>query len=195
MSNDNLSANESLQLIESMINKAKDRFSENGHLYLLWGWVIFFCGLTQFVFIRFQIIERPEMVWIATWLAMIYQIVYLIRHKKREAVKTYTDEIGDFVWIAFGVMLFLLMFHLGRTNSWEMMFPLLFAVYGMPTFVSGVILRLPALKWGGVSCWILSLVAAFTPQTYQLLLLCVAMVLAWIIPGYQLRNKYNKTTA
>jgi len=35
------SPQEALQLIESMINKAQNRFGENGTLYLLWGWVLF----------------------------------------------------------------------------------------------------------------------------------------------------------
>ena len=40
MQEQEFSPQQSLNLIESMINKARNRFSENGHLYLLWGWVI-----------------------------------------------------------------------------------------------------------------------------------------------------------
>jgi hypothetical protein len=34
-----MSETESLRLISSMINKAKNDFSESGTLYLLWGWL------------------------------------------------------------------------------------------------------------------------------------------------------------
>jgi hypothetical protein len=34
-----MSETESLRLISSMINKAKNGFSESGTLYLLWGWL------------------------------------------------------------------------------------------------------------------------------------------------------------
>ena len=39
----------SLALIQSMINKAKNNFSESGTLYLVWGIVVFICSIIQFV--------------------------------------------------------------------------------------------------------------------------------------------------
>ena len=48
---ESLSGEQGLALIESMINRAKNHFSENGFLYLLWGWVICICSLGQFTMI------------------------------------------------------------------------------------------------------------------------------------------------
>ena len=54
MENDKLtSGEESLAIIHAMINKAKHQFSDNGHLYLLWGWVVLLCSITQFLIINF----------------------------------------------------------------------------------------------------------------------------------------------
>ena len=44
---------DSLTIIQAMINKAKDQFSENGHLYLLWGWVILICSIGHFLLMNF----------------------------------------------------------------------------------------------------------------------------------------------
>ncbi|MBC7589237.1 MAG: hypothetical protein H7178_12855, partial [Chitinophagaceae bacterium] len=98
---------ESLALIESMINKAKNRFSENGQLYLLWGWTVFFCSLFHFIGIKFSLLPHPEMVWMLTWAAVIYQIIFLSKQKKKEKMKTYTDEVEAYVWIAFSVVMML----------------------------------------------------------------------------------------
>ena len=49
MQDENITQQQSLVIIESMINKAKNQFSENGFAYLLWGWVILFCSVSQFV--------------------------------------------------------------------------------------------------------------------------------------------------
>jgi hypothetical protein len=38
MTEDKFSPQESLVLIHNMIHQAKARFSESGHLYLLWWW-------------------------------------------------------------------------------------------------------------------------------------------------------------
>jgi hypothetical protein len=73
-----------------------------------------------------------------------------------------------------------------------MMSPGFLALYGMPTFLSGVILRFRPLIIGGVFCWLLSLSAAYIAYEYQLLLLSAAMIVAWIIPGYAFRARYKK---
>jgi hypothetical protein len=48
--NESQSAKDRLLFIESMIHKAQNRYSENGTLYLLWGWSIFLCSLVQYFF-------------------------------------------------------------------------------------------------------------------------------------------------
>jgi hypothetical protein len=65
-------------------------------------------------------------------------------------------------------------------------------MYGMPTFLSGVILRFKPLRIGGIACWLLAIAAMFTDYQYQLLLLALAVIAAWIIPGFILRAKFKK---
>src|SRR3954467_7612045 len=90
---------ESLLLITGMINRAKNRFSETGTLYLLWGWVIFICCISQFILLHFFNNNDSYYIWYLTWLAVAYQLYYLAREKKKRTVRTYTDEIVGFVWI------------------------------------------------------------------------------------------------
>jgi len=66
------------------------------------------------------------------------------------------------------------------------------ALYGMPTFLSGITLRFKPLVYGGIACWLLSIVACFIYYQFHLLLLAVAVIIAWIIPGYILRARYKK---
>jgi uncharacterized membrane protein len=183
---------ESLSIISGMINHAKNRFSENGHLYLLWGWLVFICSLAHFICIKFQLLQHPEIVWAATWLAVIYQVIFLSKQKKKEKVKTYADEIVGYVWLAFAIMMFITIFLMSKNSAFEKMYPMFLVLYGMPTFLCGIIFRFPALKFGGLCCWALAIVAAFVNWDYQLLLLALAVFTAWIIPGYLLREKFKK---
>jgi cobalamin biosynthesis protein CobD/CbiB len=48
------------------------------------------------------------------------------------------------------------------------------------------------LKIGGVACWILAIMSTFFLPIYYLLFLAAAVIVAWIIPGYLLRKKYNQ---
>jgi len=45
---------------------------------------------------------------------------------------------------------------------------------------------------GGIGCWVLSVLTRYIDYDYQLLMLAIAMVIAWIIPGYILRSNYQK---
>jgi len=192
MDNDNkFSPAESLAIIEGMINKAKNKFSDGSFLYLLWGWVIFGCSVGHFLMIRFNLCKEPEMIWLLTWVAVIFQIVYLVKQQKKEKVKTYTDEIINYVWICFGFSMMAVTFILGRSESWVMLYSIILMLYGMPTFLSGAIMKFTPLKIGGIICWVLSIISTFVSSLYVLLLLALAVVVAWIIPGYLLRAKYK----
>lgn len=181
---------QSLQLIESMINRARNRFSDNGHLYLLWGWVVFICSLLHFAAIRWQLWPKPEIVWMATWAAFIYQSVYMARHRGGSRVSSYADELLKVVWLVFVGCGVIVGFVITRSGNWQSMYPLILMLYGIPTILSGTILRFKPLIIGGLICWGLCILAVFLPLMYNLLLIALAVVSAWIIPGYLMQKRY-----
>jgi hypothetical protein len=183
---------ESLSIISGMINRARNRFSETGTLYLLWGWVILVCCISQFILLQYFSYEKSYQVWFLTWLAFIYQAFYLARKKRTEKVKTYTDEIVGFVWLTFVCCGFLLVYLLLVQKSYASIYPAILVLYGMPTFLSGIILKFRPLAIGGVCCWFIALISPFVPREYHLLLPAAAVIAAWIIPGYLLRAKFKK---
>jgi hypothetical protein len=192
MENEHFEPVQSLRLIESMINKAKNRFGEDGHLYLLWGWVILACSLLHFVFIEFNVFERPEWVWGFTWLAFIYQAIYLGRKRKQVRVSTYTDEILKAIWLVFvgcGILLGLVA---AKSGNWMITYPLILMLYGVPTILSGTVLRFRPLVAGGIVCWVLSVLSLFLSLQYNLLMIALAVIAAWIIPGYLMKQKFSR---
>ena len=197
-SGEQFSPQESFAVIQQMIDTAKNQFSENGHLYLLWGWIVLLCSTSQFLLLTVFHYQYHYMVWMLTWVAFIYQMYYLIREKRREKVKTYTDRIIGFVWISFFILMVLFGGLFGSVlgdSYYKMISPGFLALYGMPTFLSGIILRFKPLVVVGISCWILSIISLYVPYDYQLLLVPAAMIVAWIIPGYLMRAKYKKVNA
>lgn len=195
MTDENFDPEQSLQLIESMINRAKDKFAEDGSMYLLWGWVVFFCSLSQFVLLHFFKSPYHYVVWFVSWFLVIYQVIYIRSRNKFKRVRTYTSYILGYVWVTFVIVIFLLAFLVGRLTTGEYYIhinPILLTVYGMPIFLSGIILRFKPLVIGGIGCWVLSIAAMLIPNyDYQFLMIPVAMIIAWIIPGYLLRAKYR----
>jgi hypothetical protein len=195
MNEENFDPKQSLLLIESMINRAKDKFAEDGSMYLLSGWVVFFCSLTQFVLLHFFKYPYHYIVWFASWIIVIYQVVYIRKKIKRRRVRTYTGYILGYVWLTFVIVIFLLAFLIGQLTAGDYYIhisPILLAIYGIPIFLSGIILRFKPLVVGGIGCWVLSIAAMLIGNyDYQFLLIPLAMIIAWIIPGYLLRAKYK----
>lgn len=181
----------SLALIESMINKAKNHFSESGTLYLLWGCVVFVCGMVQFIAIHFYNYQQAHYVWFVTWLVAIYQVIFLSKKKKAQRIKTYTDDILKYVWICFVAIMFLFIFVLSYQKLYTSINAAILILYGVPTFLSGIILKFKALVVGGISCWLLAIGSVFVPVDLQSLFVCAAVLFAWIIPGYLLRIKFK----
>lgn len=190
-----MSESESMQLITSMINKAKNWYGETGLFYLIWGWVILFCCLTQFVSGYFFHSPKGNWVWLIAYAILIFQVIYTRRKKQFHRTRTYTREINSFVWISFFICLMLIIFICTSFKRYELINPLLLVLYGIPTFLSGIIIKFKPLLLAGILCWILAFISPFVNPEYHVLLSALAMIAAWIIPGQLLRNKYKSEIA
>lgn len=180
-----------LQLIESMIQKARNDFKESGTLYLIWGFVILFCSLVQFIG-NYFFNSNWSLIWMLTWVTVIVQIIIIRKEKKRQKVRTYTDEIIGSIWIVFFICMVLLAFILISHKANLSILPALLVMYGIPTFLSGSLIKFNLLKWGGVCCWVLAILCSFTALPFQILYIGAAVIIAWILPGIFLRKKFIK---
>lgn len=190
----NLTEKESLALIASMINKAKSQVSENGFLYIIWGWVILICCIVQLISDHFLHYPYAYYIWFSTYAVIIFQIIYLVRKRKSERIKTYTEELNAFVWISFAIGAMLMVFICLRFEANQLILPLLLIFYGFPTFLSGAVLKFIPLMIGGICCWILAFISTFIAFEFQMVLIAAAVIAAWLIPGYLLQTKYKKST-
>ncbi len=190
-----MSEAESMRLITSMINKAKNFYGETGLFYLIWGWVILFCCLTEFITGYFFHNPKGNLVWLLVYAVLIFQIIHTIRTKRFQKIKTYTREINSFVWITFFICMMLTTFICISFKKYELINPLLLVLYGMPTFLSGIIIKFKPLIIGGIFCWVMAFISPFIYFEYHVLLIAAAVITAWIIPGHLLRNKYKSEVA
>ena len=186
------SEKESLALITSMINKAKSQVSENGLLYIIWGWVILICAVVQLLSDHFFHYANAFYIWFLTYAVLIFQVIYLVRKKKSDRTKTYTEELNGFVWISFAIGAVLMVFICMRLQTPQLLLPLLLIFYGFPTFLSGAILKFKPLVIGGICCWILAFISTFIRIEFHMVLIAIAVIAAWLIPGYLLQVKFNK---
>jgi hypothetical protein len=185
---------ESLLIIRSMIDTAKEGIRDNGFMYLLWGWLVFVAAIGNYVMMKFTTFEHPYVTWPVLMISGgIVSTIYGFRKSKTVRVRTYVDTSFSYLWSAYGISLFMVLFFtfkLGLENA----YPIIMILYAIGTFVSGGILRFKPLIFGGIACWVLAAVSFFLPFEFQLLTLALSVLLAYIIPGHLLKISYNKAT-
>jgi hypothetical protein len=182
---DNFSPQQSLAVIQSMINKTKTNIGENRFYFLLWGWVAFISMLSQFylkVVVRYQ---HHYLVWLITIPTVIITVIHSARKNKNRAARTYIGESMSFLWTGIGISFFILSVIItSNKQGWMFSYPFFILLYGLGTFVSGRILKFTPLVIGGIFNWLLACVAANLNFDYQLLCGAAAILTSYIIPGH-----------
>lgn len=206
-----LTEKESLDLIAMMINKAKDSYHDTGIGAMMWGTLIAVCSLVRLAEIQFDF-RLPFDIYLLTILAIVPQIFITIREKKERKVKTYDEIYMDYLWLAFGISIFLMIFIVNAVfNVWEpvvhnyskvsgdsmsgfreFVAPLFLLLYGLPTFVTGAACKFKPMLWGGLLCWACCIITIYTTIKIDLLLTAFSAVFAWLIPGIIMEREYRK---
>lgn len=189
MKQESMSTDESWNVIHSMIHQAKQQFSDDSFNYLLWGWLVFIASLGHYI-LAMEGVEQPHMMWMLMPLGGVISFIYNYRNSKKERVKTYLEEYNKYVLIAFLVSLFIILLNMGKLQLST--YPMLMMIYGIWLFTSGGGLRFKPLIYGGIANWILAVLALYCTFDTQLLLLALAVLLGYIIPGHMLSAHYKK---
>ena len=183
----------SLKLIREMIETSKTNYSENAIFFLLWGWLVLAASIIHFVLLK---INYP-LSWLPWPILMIggsiASTIIGIRIGKRSKVWSYIDKMMVYLWYGFFItIVILIVFTILDKLTWHAAQPLIIALYGLGTFVSGGVLKFKPLIIGGIICWICAIAAFILPYEYGLLLISISIIVSYLIPGYILQNKNNK---
>jgi hypothetical protein len=186
----NLTEKESLQLITEMIGKAKSSYHSDGTNAVMWGIVIFSCSIFTFLEIQFHFNIGFDIWWLM-WVALVPQFVMMFRNKKNKNMVSYEETTMSYVWWAFAASVLMLMFFSShyRMEHSESLYLMLF---GIPTFITGGMFRFKPMIIGGIICCIVFVISVYTSSKTNMLLMALAALSAWLIPGLILRRKCSR---
>jgi hypothetical protein len=187
--NQKFSAEQSLQVIQAMIQKAKQDVANNSFYLLLWGWLIFVAALLNFGLMKFTHFEQPYLAWNLVWVGAIASIVKGVKDSKKIAVKTFVGETMKVFGISQAILYFGLAFFFGKYDLWHFSFPLYILIYAVTCFFMGALMQFALLKWTGLLCLPIMVIAVYVSFDWQLLLLALAILISYIIPGHVLSGK------
>jgi len=181
---------QSIKVIQEMIENTKAKFRDNGFFYLLWGWLVLIASTSHFIMMSMGI----EYFWVAWPVTMmiggIASGIVGYRMGKKAQVKTFFDTAVVSLWYAFTITLFLILIAAGAGKiPWEMSNVLIIALYGLGTFISGNMMQFKPLIYGGVFSWAIAGVGIFLPPMYSMPLVSVSIIVSYLIPGYMLKSR------
>lgn len=184
--NQNLSTEQSLDIITKMIRQAHGNVKRNSIYLILWGVVITVANLGMFTLMWMQY-PRPYLIWlisIPAWIATIY-ISY--RHRKSASTSSHLDRINAFLWFSYGIIIFTLVVF-GFKISYQLN-PVILLMSAVPAFVSGTIIKFRPLAIGGILFWVFGIICFLVDGPWQYLVGALAVTTGYLVPGFMLRNK------
>lgn len=208
-----LSEQESLALITQMIYTAKNSFVDTGIGPILWGSVIAVCSLVQFAEIRFGF-ELPFDIWWLAIIAIIPQVMISIKENNMKKVRGWTDQTIGYVWMCFGIGVGIMNFisvsyvhqiepvlreyesvtgkSISHLHYWNYATSYLLFLYGVPTIVTAATRKFRSMLFGGILCWVCSIICVYTNIKIDFLLMALCAIASWLIPGIFIRSQFLK---
>jgi hypothetical protein len=181
-----LTTEQSLHIITSMISQAKGNMKSSSFYFLLWGWTIAIANLGIYVLLKFTDVSNPFLMMGLTIPAAIVSVIYGTRQRKIVGAPTLLDYINKWLWIGFGITCFIFVYF-GKQIGWQVN-PVIITMCAVPTFLSGIMLRFRPLILGGIVFWVIGIACFLAPVEIQFLLAFVAVVFGYLVPGYLLKK-------
>lgn len=186
-----LTPEESLQVITSMIEKAKTTVADNSFYFLLWGWLVLIGAIGQYVLKVIVKTERHPEIWYIMFIGVVASVIYRRRERRIRRVKTYVNEGLRNIWTVVGIAQVLIIFIFSRQGDWEHCYTIFILTYSIGCYLTGRLLRFNPLVWGAALCWVLAILTTYSDFDTNILLLAAAILGSYIIPGYLLRKQYQ----
>lgn len=187
-----LKPEESLQIIERMIQRTKGNFHDSSFYFLLWGWIILIGSAGQIILDRFTDFTKPYLIWLIIIPGIIANIIYGIRHGKKNHVSTHLGHVNLMIWIAFFVSYIIVIVFIKEFNY--KIAPVIFLLAGNATFLTGIVIKFKPLILGGIVFWIGVLCLYLIPGDYTEFVSPLIIIFGYLVPGYMLKS-YSKKNA
>ncbi|HVG42723.1 MAG TPA: hypothetical protein VM888_14020, partial [Chitinophagaceae bacterium] len=161
MEDKNITEQESLQIIQQMIQTAKQEQKDDGKGWIIWGWLIFLASIFTFINLQYKWVSVFFFWNIFGVLTLVLLGTQTVQHllKKRTAkVKTYTKDLFDKLNIGFVISLMLIIFSMNHLNGVASVdprkgFALLLGFYGFWILIYGAVLNFKPSLIGAYLTW------------------------------------------
>lgn len=193
MEEQKITQSESLQLIQRMIQVAREDHRENGDGWLIWGWLLFLASVSSAILAYMQIWGYIKWIW--SGMLVLGGILYVVLHVMRQKdmkVKTYVQEMLDRFGSGFFISLFAIV-AAGFIHKGSYGFGYYYILYAFWMYIHGSAIRFRPLIIGAYVNWLAAIAIFLLKDTAQVMVVsAVAVLIGYLIPGYMLQAEYRK---
>ena len=193
MKNPTLTPEQSLLLISKTIEETKERFKENGHIFIFWGTLTLIVFASQLILSLLEFYKYTMYPVYLFPIGGIYMIYIWVKEKKKNVPKTIIGNIlGNIGWIIGMNLLIMGFFCSGQLG--EAMAPVFIILLALMSIVCGLSINFKPLTIGGILVNLIGLGSFFLDRDYHGFSMMLGAVVGLIIPGILLniaRRKEN----
>jgi len=195
MEKNDLTPEESFDVINKAIANFKINYKESSKVFLLWGWMLTLASVSNFILLKFVHSMEPWVlkgyVILGSWALFIligFIIMYFMVRKmnRTKKVHSHIDKFIDYLWWVTAPSFIIATFiciKLGIAPP-----PLMLLVAGIATTTTGLVIKFRPLTIGGMSFFVFSVAATFVTNEYMALVVSAALICGYLIPGYLLKT-------
>jgi len=187
---------ESLLIIQQMIQTAKQEQKDDGKGWILWGWLLFAASVLTYINLKTEWFSNYffwNVFGIASLLLLLFSVVRTFFFKKINRVKTYTAELFQKLNIGFFISLLLIIVAINRGVSPVLGFSLLLGLYGFWILIYGAGLNFKPSIIGAYITWACAFAGLFVETfDWTMVLHATAVLLGYIIPGHLANIEFKK---
>ncbi len=204
-----ITSQESLAIINEMIERTKDRYTRGiGNIMLMWGYVT--VAVSALVWGLLVLTHNPAVNWLWFLIWIIGGIITPMMARKETAkkgAKSYTDKLVYRIWSVVGFSAiastfcclgFLL---IGGIDAWDMMLGFALVIVPFAEIAQAIVMNEKSMMWGGA---IGLLAGIFTIcclagkvqliASWYMPIFIIAFISMMIIPGHRINHKGKKAS-
>jgi hypothetical protein len=179
---------ESLKLIEDMIGQAKRSFHRMSYYFLLWGVLLILAMASQLITAYAGWSDHGYAMGIAGILGGVLSTIHGRREGKREQASTAMDRVLVWLWSAFIITMLTTIVGYGIAGRGTPAGSIMILT-GLPTFLTGQMMRFKPLIIGGILFWVLGAVCFYVEPVVMAALYIIAMLFGYVVPGIMLKRQ------
>jgi hypothetical protein len=198
MEKNNLTPEESFDLIQKHISYFKMNYKEGAKIFLLWGWILILASFSNFIILK--ILHSKEAYHLMGWYSLgnwaVFAVIGFIilffmdrKINKDKKVYSYLDGYIKNLWTVSAFSFFIAALICIKLNIDPP--PIMLLIAGIATTTSGLLIKFRPLVIGGMAFFVFSIATTFVSNENIALIVGVSIICGYLIPGYLLKHAKN----